>query len=187
MSLTCCDAVGLAYSYKFCAPDRFGLAWLRSEPGPELEWFLNFTSAKNERGNCSEIVPIVIVMATDRVNWWVMLRPEMLYCVLTLGLYTIVCCLWPMLSPLATAVPILVVINHHFQPADPKVRVWFHPGLASASCAVNDFTLGFCTWPPGLPCNYTSWLSRGWCRAELWCRRSAEQTMVELSNQWGYW
>jgi len=22
----------------------------------------------------------------------------------------------------------------------------------------------------GLPCNYTSWLSRGWCRAELWCR-----------------
>ncbi|CAE7218198.1 Ank3 [Symbiodinium sp. CCMP2456] len=20
------------------------------------------------------------------------------------------------------------------------------------------------------PCNYTSWLSRGWCRAELWCR-----------------
>ena len=37
MSLTCCDAVGLAYSYKFYAPDRFGLAWLRSEPGPELE------------------------------------------------------------------------------------------------------------------------------------------------------
>lgn len=21
-----------------------------------------------------------------------------------------------------------------------------------------------------LPCNYTTWLSRGWCRAELWCR-----------------
>lgn len=22
----------------------------------------------------------------------------------------------------------------------------------------------------GLPCNYKTWLSRGWCRAELWCR-----------------
>ncbi|CAJ1436666.1 unnamed protein product [Effrenium voratum] len=22
----------------------------------------------------------------------------------------------------------------------------------------------------GLPCDYASWLSRGWCRAELWCR-----------------
>ncbi|CAJ1372282.1 unnamed protein product [Effrenium voratum] len=35
----------------------------------------------------------------------------------------------------------------------------------------------------GLPCNYASWLSRGWCRAELWCRllSSKQDTSVVVA------
>ena len=69
------------------------LAWLRSEPSPELEWFLNFTSAKNERGSCSEIVPIVMAnrqgeLMSDVAAWNVVLciDPEALHhCLLSFG------------------------------------------------------------------------------------------------------
>ena len=49
----------------------------------------------------------------------------------------------------------------------------------------------------GLQCNYSSWLSRGWCRAELWCRLlsnrrdtsvvvifSARETLYILPHDW---
>lgn len=32
----------------------------------------------------------------------------------------------------------------------------------------------------GLPCNYKTWLSRGWCRAELWCRLLSNRCDCDL-------
>ena len=39
----------------------------------------------------------------------------------------------------------------------------------------------------GLECNYTTWLSRGWCRAELWCRllsNREDTSVIVIFSEW---
>lgn len=67
-------------------------------------------------------------------------------------------------------------VNEEATKSDAALAVQSIPAYVEASDLFVALVPELAHSDTGLPCNYTSWLSRGWCRAELWCRLLSNKT-----------